>query len=722
MSTVARISRRDFLAATGVASTGLVFGAVIPIRSAQAADATESPAPKLVPSVFLEVSADGKATVWVSRSEMGQGVRTSLPMIVADELELPWQQVRIRQALGANDGRYGSQLTGGSLSIRTLYDPLRRAGAVAREVLIAAAAEAWGVDASSCTAHAGTVVHTPSGRTMVYAELVNAASEAIVPDADSVQLKDPENFRLIGRSLSRIDQQDYLHGRATFGIDVREPRHRYAAIARCPYYMGKLAGYDDSTTREMPGVIDVVVYDGRDGGFYVAPGVAVIATDTWTALQGIEALTIEWDPGPYADASTDALRTQFSELAAADGQVLRNDGDFEKAFENADTRVEAQYEIPFLAHATMEPMNCTVHVTEDTCEIWTPTQNPQAVQRIVADYLGMAEDQVQVNVTLIGGGFGRRLYPDVELEAATIARHVEGPLKVLWTREDDIRHDRYRPASRHILKGAIDGDGLPLAWRWRVLNTHTDRFDTDDFPAHCLPNYQVEYSHVPFILPRGAWRATVNSYNPFVAQGFLDEIAVVAGQDPLQYRLSVVSQSKRPRDGDVPYDNERMIRVIKRAAREADWGTKLPDGTGRGIAFHHGYGSYVAEVAEVVVQRRRPQVRRVVCVVDCGQVINPDLVEAQCEGAIAFALSAVLKQEITVANGRVQQQNFTDFPMLRIDEMPQIETHIIESTAAPGGMGEVPLPPLAPAVTNAIFDAVGVRIRKLPISEIKQDG
>lgn len=719
MSAIERVSRRKFLAITGVAGAGLILGVAIPVRNGMAEQVTGPAEFTFTPDVFLQVTADGIATVWVSRSEMGQGVRTGLPMIVAEELELPWKRVRIKQAPGANDGRYGSQLTGGSYSIRTLYDQLRRTGAAARQMLVTAAASKWGVDADSCTAQAGTVILAASGQQIDYGDLVAAASKLAIPDADSVQLKDPADFQLIGRSINRVDQQDYIHGRALFGADVRKAGLRYAAVARCPYYQGKLIKYDGTAARQVPGVRDVVVYEGRDDGFYIAPGVAVIADDTWSALQGVEALSVEWDPGQYADASTKALQARFAELAASSGETFRSDGDTASILKNAAKVVEARYEIPFLAHATMEPMNCMIHVEKDACEIWSPTQNPQTVQRTVAAYLGMLEDRVKVNVTLMGGGFGRRLYPDIELEAAGIAKQIEGPVKVFWPREDDIRHDRYRPASLHVLSGAIDPDGLPTAWSWRILNTHTDRFDAEDFPAYSIPNYRVEYTHVPFVLPRGAWRATVNSYNPFVVQGFLDELAAAAGRDPLEFRLELLRRSTRPREGEQPYDNERMIRVVETAAEKAGWGTSLPDGAGRGIAFHHGYGSYIAEVAEVVVENRQPRVRRIICVVDCGQVINPDLVEAQCEGAIAFALSAILKQEITVADGRVEQHNFSDFPMLRFDEMPAIETHIIASRAAPGGMGEVPLPPLAPAVANAIFDAVGVRIRRLPITAVQ---
>lgn len=715
MSGIRRMNRRDFLALTGMAGTGLILGVAPGLDDRDAVRADSTVGEPFSPDLLLQIFPDGTATVWVTRTEMGQGVRTGLPMIVADELELPWEKVRVQQAPGANDGRYGPQLTGGSLSVRRLYDRLRRVGAVAREMLVAAAADRWGVDRATCRARAGEV-HGGSGRRAAYGDLVGAASGLPVPDADGVALKDPSQFRLIGSRVHRTDQQDYLRGRAAFGMDTRVPGMRFAAVARCPFYGGKLRGYDEPAALRVPGVRQVVEYEGREGRFYIAPGVAVVADDTWSALEGVGALSVRWKAGPDANASTDELASRFRRLAGEAGEVVRDDGDVSAALAGDANVVEATYEIPFLAHATMEPMNCTIRVDKSGCEIWTPSQNPQLVQRMVADYLGLQEDRVTVHVTLVGGGFGRRLYPDAELEAAGIARRVDGPVQVVWTREDDLQHDRYRPSSYHVLRGTVGSDGLPAAWHWRILNTHTERFVPDDFPAFSVPHYRVDYRHVPFVLPRGAWRATVNSYNPFVVHAFLDELAAAAGRDPLEVRLEMLRRSTRRASEDSPYQNDRMIRVVETVAEKAGWGGSLPRGVGRGVAFHCGYDSYVAEVAEVAVENGRPRVRRVVCAVDCGEVINPDLVEAQCEGAIAFALGAALKQRITVAGGRVQEQNFSDYPVLAIDEMPRVETHIIPSHEPPGGMGEVPLPPLAPAVANAVFGATGTPVRRLPIA------
>jgi CO/xanthine dehydrogenase Mo-binding subunit len=453
-----------------------------------------------------------------------------------------------------------------------------------------------------------------------------------------------------------------------------------------------------------------------DSPVSVAPGVAVLADDTWSAFRGVQALDMSWDSGPHADESTESLRRRFEELAPEPGEVVRNDGDATGALAGAARIVEATYELPFLSHAPMEPMNCTVHVRGRNCEVWTPTQNPQQVRKDVATILGISESAVDVHVTLVGGGFGRRLSTDVEVQAALIAREVDAPVMVVWSREDDMRHDRYRPSSHHVLRGGLDAEGNLIAWHWNILNTAARRFDPNDFPAYHVPNYRVEYTHVPWILPRGPWRSTVNSQNPFVTQCFFDELAVAAGHDPLEWRLRLLKENPRPDGGRSSFESARMLRVIEEVADHADWSSRPAPGTGRGVSFFFGYGSYVAEVAELHLQDGEVRVDRVVCVLDCGQVVNPDLVLAQIEGAIAFGLSAALLQAITVRGGRVRERNFDEFPTLRAKQMPRIEGHIIPSRARPGGVGETPLPPIAPAVANAVLDLSGRPIRRLPIA------
>lgn len=714
MAELRTMDRRKFLQATGVAGGGLLLSLSLShwleVEAARAQVVTT-----FEPNVFLSIDHDGIVTIVVSRSEMGQGTRTGMPMIVAEELEVGLDRVRIRQADG--DAKYGHQLTGGSLSVRLMWDPLRRAGAAARTMLIAAAARQWKVDPSTCGAEDGSVIHSSSGRRLDYGALVDAAARETVPDLEHLTLKTPGEYRLVGSKARRIDAPDIVTGRARYGMDTRMPGLRFAAIARCPIYGGSLGSYDAEGALAIPGVRQVVEQQALSEPISIAPGLAVIADDTWSALQGARVLQIRWIEGPNAGVDTQSQRLQMAELAKKPGEFLRNDGDVERALASSAQIVEATYELPYLAHAPMEPMNCTAQVRGSQCEIWTPTQNPQDVQQAVATALGIDVSAVTVHVTLVGGGFGRRLYEDAEVEAALLARQLDGPVMVVWTREDDLRFGRYRPMSHHVLRGGLDARGNLTAWHWRILNTHTRRFDPDDFPAHHVPNYQVEYTHVPGILPRGAWRSTVNSQNPFVTHSFFDELAVRAGRDPLEWRLQLLRNSPRPDSkGDGAYEGARMLRVVEQVADRSGWGAAKTEGRGRGVAFFYGYGSYIAQVAEVRVRGGEIHVKRVVCVADCGQVVNPDLVQAQIEGGISFGLSAALLQQITLAGGRVRERNFDDYPLLSLSQMPRIEGHLIESSQRPGGMGEPPLPPIAAAVANAVFDATGQRLRRLPLT------
>jgi isoquinoline 1-oxidoreductase beta subunit len=715
MTWIRRVSRREFLRATGIVGGGLILGVHLQDQSeiwdvvgaAQAQDAATSfPA-----NVFLAIETDGTTIIWVSRSEMGQGTRTGMPMILAEELDADWDTIHIVQ--GDADERYGHQLTGGSLSTRLMWDPLRQAGATARWMLLQAAAQRWGVDVGACRTETGAVRHEASGRRATYGELSAEASRLDVPT--SVHLKTNDAYRLLGTAKPRIDTPRLVQGAPVFGIDTHLDDLRVAAVARCPFSGGRLRDVDDSAARAIPGVLDIVRVHGSQEGMTRPEGVAVVATDTWTAFEAVRALQIEWDAGPHEHASTDALFDRMRGLEDFEGEVLRNDGDVDTALREADRVVEARYELPFLAHAPMEPQNTTVHVEGDRCTVWTPTQNPQTVQRAVAQVLGLPASSVQVHVTLIGGGFGRRLYPDMEIEAALIARHVDAPVSVVWSREDDIHHDRFRPASVHVLRGGLDARGVPRAWHWDIRNTHPGRFVHDDFPAWAFAHYRVHYRHVPWILPRGAWRSTVHSQNPFVIQCFLDELAAAGDQDPLELRLRLLHDRRRPETGDPPYRNERLIRVLERVGEMADWGRALPDGVGRGVSFNTCYDSYVAQVAEVSLQEGAPRVQRVLCAVDCGQVTNPDLVQAQIEGGTLFGLSAALLQQITVQQGRVVQDNFHNFRTLRAGQAPEIVGSIIASTERPGGMGEVCVTPVASAVGNAIFDAAGERRRSMPL-------
>jgi isoquinoline 1-oxidoreductase beta subunit len=710
MSELRTLSRRQFLVATGITGGGLMLGLTLS-RWGDVEQVLAQGDQPFAPNVFISIGHDGAVTLVVSRSEMGQGTRTGMPMILAEELEIDLDQVRIVQADG--DEKYGPQLTGGSLSVRLMWDPLRKAGAAARTMLLAAAAETWGVPADECEAREGVVHHRGSERSLPYGDLVDAAARQPVPDEDGLTLKSPGDYRVLGTSVPRLDGLNIVTGKARFGHDTRRPGLKYAAVARCPEFGGRLGSYDERAARAVPGVRGLIELDAFESPVRLAPGVAVIADDTWSAMRGARALNVQWSSGDHATESTGTLRDRFRELAEQPGHIVRNDGDTLDVLDRAHQVVEATYELPFLAHEPMEPMNCTVQVRGRECEIWTPTQNPQEVKSDVASALGLPPSAVTVHVTLCGGGFGRRLYTDAEVEAALIAREVDGPVQVVWTREDDVRHDLYRPSSHHVLRGGLDAQGNLIAWHWRLLNTTTRRFDPEDFPAHLVPNYRVEYSHVPWILPRGAWRSTVNSQNPFVTQCFFDELAGAAGQDPMQWRLQLLRD--HPHEGR-GYDHARMVKVVEEVASRSGWRSQLPEGSGRGVSFFFGYGSYVAEVAEVSVRDGQISVDRVVCVLDCGQVVNPDLVQAQIEGAIAFGLSAAMLQAITVENGRVQQGNFDDFPTLKGSQMPRIEGHLLPSQESPGGVGETPLPPIAPAVANAVFAATGQRIRRMPLT------
>lgn len=710
MGEIQRVSRREFLRRTGLAGGGLVLGLSIaswPGDDARGAEAFQ-------PNVFVAVGEDGRVRIWVSRSEMGQGTRTGMPMILAEELEVALDDVEVVQADG--DEKYGHQLTGGSLSVRLMWDPLRRAGATARELLIQAAAEQAQVESSECVAREGRVLHEAGGRAWGYGELVARAAELPLPDEESVPLKSASEYRLLGQRAGRVDTPDIITGRARYGMDTRRPGLRYVAVARCPIYGGRRREFDPAPAMAIDGVERVLGFDGLHGGFYLADGVAVVARDTWSALEAAEALEMDWQTGENADASTDDLRRRFGELAGETGEIVRDDGDVEAALRSAETVLEATYELPYLAHAPMEPMNCTIDLRSNRCEVWTPTQNPQSVRENVARVLELDVSAVTVHVTLVGGGFGRRLYPDMEMEAAIIAREVDGPIMVVWNRAEDMQHDRYRPSSHHVLRGALDADGLPSAWHWRILNTHTGRFDSEDFPAYQIPNYRAEYMHVPWILPRGAWRSTVHSQNPFVTQSFLDEMAHAAGRDPVELTLQLLRERPRPDGGgDPPFEGNRLLRVLEEAADRADWGRAVEEGHGRGIGFQYCYDSYVAEVVDLHATDDGAKVDRVTAVVDCGQVVNPDLVEAQFEGGVVFTLSATMLEEITVDGGRVQQSNFHDFRMLRGSQAPEVTTHILASDRRPGGIGEAPVPPTMPAVANAYFAATGTRVRKLPM-------
>jgi isoquinoline 1-oxidoreductase subunit beta len=694
------------------------------------------------PNAWLQIEGDGEVIIWCGHSEMGQGVRTSLPMIVAEELSCDWKRVRVVEA--DLDPKYGDQLTGGSLSVRMSYGNLRKAGAAAREMLIAAAAAQWQVPVAECHGEQGEVVHPKSGQRLGFAKLIHRTASLPVPENPA--LKAVEEYALVGKPTPRTDARDKVTGKAEFGMDVRIPGMLLASVERCPTFEGTVRRFDGETARQMPGVRAVVEVkqaqlthqfgdeSGPGNRNHTRAGVAVLAETTWAAMQGRKALRIEWEEGDAVKENSANLREQFVERLKKPGTVLRNDGDFDKAFEGAAKRVEAVYEVPFLAHATMEPMNCTAHVHDGSCEIWAPTQIPGAAAASISKALGIPVEKVRVHVTYLGGGFGRRLNQDYVVEAAQISQTAGTPVQVVWTREDDIQHDYYRPAAYHILRAGLNAEGVLIAWEHRASSPSIDAFysgtgipaaaaaelSSADFPANAVANFRVEFARAESNMPVGYWRSVSNSGNGFVISSFFDEVAAVAGRDRVEFLLATMGPARKLNLGSNRgvIDIARRRRVIELAAEKAGWGRPLAEGVGRGIAWLYGYGSNVAQVAEASYDAKtgRVQVHRVVCAVDCGLAINPEGVKAQMESAINFGIGAALKSEITVEHGRARQQNFNDYEVLRMMDAPaDIEVHVIPSTDEPGGCGEPGVPPIAPAVCNALFSATGKRIRRLPI-------
>lgn len=702
MSTIAKVSRRDFLKVTGVAGTGLVLGFNLPFGRSAFADTTGE---AFKPNVWLQVDPDGRVTFWVHRSPLGQGVRTALPMILADELEADWSKIRLEQADA--DLKYGGQTTGGSASIRTSWGPLRQAGATGRAMMIAAAADTWGVEPASCRAHNGVVIHTPTGRTLGYGELAEKAATLPVPE--DPPLKDPKAFRFIGTSMPRLDNPAKVGGKVVFGLDMKLPGMLYACVARCPVFGGKVKSFDAAAARAVDGVRHVVE---------VESGVAVVAESTWAAMRGRDALQCAFDPGAGADLTSAGISRLFDQHQGDAGVTTREDGDCEAALAGADRTVEAVYEVPYLSHAPLEPMNCTAHVHDGRCEIWAPTQAPQWALGAVAQAAGIPPQNITLHVTFSGGAFGRRLMPDFVVEAVHVSRAVDAPVKVVWTREDDMHHDWYRPASRHIMSAGLDPEGRPVAWRHRVVSpsivgtvlSADAKRAADEATSgaaelpYTIPNVQVEYCQADTTVPVGWFRSVFNTQTAFANECFLDELAAMAGADPYEFRLGMLNGHPRHKG------------VLQLAAQKAGWGKPLPPGRHRGLALHFSFQSYVAEVAEVsVADDGAIRVHRVVAAVDCGRVINPDEVAAQVEGGIVMGLTAALKGAIAIENGRVVQSNYHDYPLLLMREMPEIEVHIVPSREDPTGIGEPGLPPIAPAVANAVFAARGVRVRRLPI-------
>ena len=737
-------SRRDFLKTGAMAGASLVIGFHLPGGVARhATTATKDAGGDFEPNAFIEIQSNGDIYLTVARSEMGQGVRTSMAMILAEELDADWARVKIKQA--DFDVKYGDMTTGGSASVRSSWDPLRKAGATARDMLLSAAAQTMSVPKEECSAIGGSAIeHKKTGRKVEYGLLVAKASGFPVPK--DVPLKDPKDYRIVGTKRNRVDGQYIVIGEAHYGIDTKVPGMLYAAIMRPAVFGGRVKTFDASKAQAAPGVRKVVELprvelpplfgEERPANsghqHYLWGGVAVVADSTWQAIAGRRALTVEWDNRAGADESTEKHRAQLAELLKTPGKELRKIGDAETAFAGTSKKVEAEYETPFLAHTPMEPPNCTALVRDGKCEIWAPTQNAGGMATALQSALGLPAAAITIHVTLLGGGFGRRLNIEYGVEAALISRAVGTPVKVIWTRDDDIRHDFYRPMTRHRLRAGLDAQDAPVAWLHHIAAPSTDGTyiggDIPDtggteiagagLPNGTIPNYFLEQSFLHTAVPRGYWRAVDVNWNHFAVQSFIDEIAAASKKDPVEFRRQLIAAKPTPLPADSdekPVNVERLRRVLDLAAEKAGWGKPMPSGRGRGIAALSSWGSYVANVAEVTIGKDGTiRVDRMVVAIDCGQVINPDMVAAQMEGGVVFGLTSALYDEITIENGAVRQTNFDNYPMMRITDMPKVEVHIVPSHETPGGIGEPGVPCAAPAVANAIFAATGKRLRRLP--------
>jgi isoquinoline 1-oxidoreductase beta subunit len=704
--TTATLNRRSFLQVTAAAGGGLLVGTYLQWTESNTLEA----AGVFEPNVWIRVNADDTVRIMLTMLEMGQGVMTSMPMLVAEELDFDWTKIKTEWA-GA-DPKYGNpnfggqQLTAGSNSVRGMWKVLREAGATARVMLVTAAAQTWGVAENTCTTDKGEVIHQASGRRLKYGALVDKAAALPVPK--TVTLKDPKTFKVLGNSLARLDVPEKVNGTATFGIDVKLPGLLTAKVVRCPVFGGKVASFNADKAKAVPGVKQVV---------QISTGVAVVADNYWSASRGAQALEVTWDEGPLAKLTTAEILTRYKELAQKPGKVARNDGNADATIANSKS-FERTFEAPFLAHATMEPMNCTADYRADGCDVYVPTQGQTPSHQAAVAASGLPADKVKIHVTYMGGGFGRRGEADFVIDAVETSKAVGKPVKVVWSREDDMQHDYYRPISYARMWGAVDASGKPTVFKQHIVQQSLMKrigglppngvdFISVDGSANLpydIPNIRVEYTENDPGIPFGFWRSVGASFQGFVVEAFIDEMAAAAKKDPFEFRRDLLGKSPRHKA------------VLELAAEKSGWSKPLPAGRFRGIAVMDAFGSYLAQVTEVSVDARGAvKVHRIVCTVDTGWVINPDTIKAQMEGGIVYGLTAALKGEITIKNGRVEQRHFGDYQMLRHNEMPEIEVFIVPSTEVPGGIGEPSTALAAGSLVNAVAAATGRRVYSLPI-------
>ena len=721
------LSRREFFKASALAGGGFALSYYLsPVAALAQSTAVDNTARVFVPNAFIRIYPDGTVKLMAKTPDSGQGVKTALPMIIAEEMDVEIDKVIIEQA--DFDPIYGGQAAGGSRTIPSSYEPMRRAGAIARTMLISAAAQHWGVPADELATENGAVLHPPTSRAITYGELALKAALLPVPDASSVKLKDPSQFKIIGSRIGGVDNPSLVTGQPLFGIDMKLPGMLYAVYERCPTFGGNPVSANLERIKALPGVRDAFIVE-RAGG--LQPGVAIIADTTWAAFSARRQLQVVWDEGDPSAQSSTAYDAAAAALARKPGTVVRNDGDVDAAFAGAKAVIESAYSYPYISHATLEPQNCTAWFKGDQLEIWAPTQNPGGQLDQIVAVAGLPKERIKIHVTRSGGGFGRRLINDYSVEAAAIAKQAKVPIKLTWSREDDMRHDLYRPCGWHFLKGSVDAQGKLSGWKNHFVTVgfkgteapaSSAGLSPDELPARFLANYRLEQSIQSTIVPTGPLRAPGSNALAFTFQGFIDELAHAAGRDPLEFRLELLGDDRLvPGTGNrgTPYNSARMKAVLRKVGEISGWGkTQFPKGRGLGVAFHFSHSGYVAQVADVsVAQDGTLKVHQVWCAVDVGPIINRSGAENQVQGSIGDGLGAAWLQEITIERGRVMQSNFADYPLLRINDMPKVEIAFIESQNPPTGLGEPPYPVTPPAICNAIFAATGKRIRTLPITK-----